>query len=82
MTMTVLTAPRLGAWRLPSWRLVKPVGLVGNTRVFWGYVLQCAGVLAVLVGVSAWSTPCALILGGLVTVAAVELQPPASGGTA
>jgi hypothetical protein len=35
---------------------------------------QTAGVVTVLVGVAAWSVPCALILGGLTVVLAVERQ--------
>ena len=35
---------------------------------------QGVGVVAVLVGVAAWSAPCAWILGGLTVVLAVERQ--------
>lgn len=35
---------------------------------------QAAGALSVLIGVSAWSVPCAFILGGLTVILAIERQ--------
>lgn len=37
-------------------------------------LLQCLGALAVLVGISFFSIPCALIVGGIAAIAAAERQ--------
>jgi hypothetical protein len=36
--------------------------------------VQLCGLALILIGVAAWSVPCALILGGLVVIAAIERQ--------
>lgn len=62
--MTVnLKVPRLPKPKLP--RLSKR-----------GYEVaaQAVGVLSVLIGVSAWSVPCAFILGGATLILAIERQ--------
>lgn len=35
---------------------------------------QAVGVLSVLIGVAAWSVPCAFVLGGLTLIFAIERQ--------
>lgn len=51
--------------RLPKVRLPRSVAHLA---------VQLVGVALVLVGVAAWSVSCALILGGLVTILAIERQ--------
>lgn len=46
-----------------------------NARQLRLFVLELAGIILVAYGVSYWSVPAAVILGGLVLVAAVEVRP-------
>jgi hypothetical protein len=37
-------------------------------------IIECAGVFSVLTGIAQWSVPCALIIGGLAAVGAIEYR--------
>jgi hypothetical protein len=56
----------------------KPVlrwfGKHAPSPAFLALLLQLAGAFAVLYGVSYWSIPCALIVGGIGAIAAMEMQ--------
>lgn len=42
----------------------------------WLFLAEVAGIVLVTYGISLWSVPAALITGGLVTIAAIEVRPP------
>jgi hypothetical protein len=63
VTLKIPRLPRPKRLRLPK-----------LSRLHGQMAAQCAGVLSVLVGVSAWSVPCAFILGGLVVITVIERQ--------
>ena len=46
-----------------------------SARALWLFAAELAGVVLVSYGISLWSIPAALIIGGLVLVAAVEVRP-------
>ena len=50
--------------------------IVADARQLWLFVAEVAGIVLVTFGISFWSVPAAIILGGLVLVAVVELRPP------
>jgi hypothetical protein len=46
-----------------------------SARAFWLFTAELAGVVLIAFGISLWSIPAALIIGGLVLVAAIEVRP-------
>lgn len=46
-----------------------------SARSLWTFAAELAGVILVAYGISLWSIPAALIIGGLVLVAAIEVRP-------
>lgn len=62
-------AVKLGAGLTFSYRRLR------NARALWMFIGELAGVVLVSYGISLWSIPAALIIGGLVLVAAVEVRP-------
>lgn len=46
-----------------------------SARAFWLFVAELSGVVLVAYGISLWSIPAALIIGGLVLVGVVEVRP-------
>ena len=59
-----------GAIAIP--RLAKRIR---EARKFWLFLTEVSGVVLVAFGISLWSVPAAIIIGGLVLVAAVEVRP-------
>jgi hypothetical protein len=49
-----------------------------SARAFWLFAAELAGVVLVAFGISLWSIPAALIIGGLVLVGVVEVRPHVS----
>lgn len=62
----------IGDGVLATPRLVKRIR---EARKFWLFLAEVAGVVLVAFGISLWSIPAAIIIGGLVLVAAVEVRP-------
>lgn len=60
-------------------KIVVPVVIEVKTKLVslrptWPLLLQVLGFLALLVGISLWSVPSALIVGGILAIAAIEMQ--------
>ena len=53
----------------------KTIKRIREARKFWLFLAEVAGVVLVAFGISMWSVPAAIIIGGLVLVAAVEVRP-------
>ena len=49
-----------------------------GARQCWLFLTELAGIVLVAFGISLWSTAAALIVGGLVLVAAIQMQPLSS----
>ena len=62
----------VGNGALATPRLIKRIR---EARKFWLFLTEVAGVVLVAFGISLWSVPAAIIIGGLVLVAAVEVRP-------
>lgn len=60
----------------------KRLSVASATRVYLGRhnLVQAVGALAVLYGISWWSIPAALCVGGVGAIVAIELNPPAKVG--
>jgi hypothetical protein len=46
-----------------------------SARSFWLFTAELAGVILVTFGIAMWSIPAAIIIGGLVVIAAIEVRP-------
>jgi hypothetical protein len=70
------TARRLAAHaaRAIAQAAVTAAGFIAAARSAQLFVIQLAGAFSVLYGISYWSVPIALIVGGVAAIAAVELQ--------
>lgn len=62
--------------KVPDVHVKVVLDYVLSARPLWLVLIQLLGVLSVLVGISFWSIPAALIVGGLFAVGAVEMQAP------
>lgn len=70
------TAGHLAAWGVAACALlVIAARAARNARQLRLFVLELAGVVLTAYGISWWSIPAAIIIGGLVMVAAVEVRP-------
>ena len=56
-------------------RIPPLVKRIREARKFCLFLIEVAGVVLVAFGISLWSVPAAIIIGGLVLVAAVEVRP-------